>query len=241
MPRQPFGHFRGLIEKQNTQPRGRPVGTGGTYGGVPAGTGGITGDYAGSTGYQNLVNPQAPQIPQTPSTPTTPANPALDGMKHTSFQDFLGELGQGINIPTGRSTQELQALYSQMRGQIQGGTATEMEQARTYMGGRGFRTGESGIADRPMAQIARGGQERLAGAAQGVYLDEANRRFAEQSQLAGLNLQRQGMGGQLGLQSEQGAANLLAQIYGIQTQAQQARWQPYWSGLISSYGGGGGY
>ena len=51
----------------------------------------------------------------------------------------------------GMTGAESAAKYGLARRQIQGATKTAMEQTKSAMGGKGFRAGESGIADTAMA------------------------------------------------------------------------------------------
>ena len=192
------------------------------------------GDYTSFGGMLPLGRP-AVGSPYTPIQSTTqPSNPVLGGMAQSPFQDFLGMLTKRINIPTGRTTKELQGIYNLGRTQIQGATQAGLGMARGFMGGRGFRGGESGLADTAMGQIIRGGQQNLAGLSAQTSIDEANRRFSEQSTLAQLNLSRLLGGGQMALGGEQSAMDALLGLYGAQTGAQLSRWQPYWAGVTSA-------
>ena len=109
---------------------------------------------------------------------------------------------------------------------------------KTWMGGRGFRAGEAGIADVPLMQIARGGQEQLSRAAGGLAAEEA--RIAPQIglQTAGLDLQRLLGGGQLALAGEEGIQNRLLQYLALLSGAEQQRFQPYWGAVGQTYAGG---
>ena len=74
-------------------------------------------------------------------------------------QWYMQQLKKPVDLGGTGSTSALK--YGLARGQIQGGTRTAMEQARESMGGRGFRAGESGLADTTIAQIATQGASRL--------------------------------------------------------------------------------
>jgi len=117
------------------------------------------------------------------------------------------------------------------RGQIQGATKLEAEQMKTYMGGKGFRGGESGIADTALGRVARGGSERLSEASRMIALSEADR--AQQYEM--MNLQRLLGGGQLALGGEEGAYNRLMDYYRNKLGGETGEWTPYWQGLT---GGG---
>ena len=181
---------------------GRPVGT----------TGAITGQV-------------------TPPTATSTATPTGSGistdMGQSPYAGFLSSLAQPIDYQD-RSQQR----YNIARGQIQSGTRTAMEQAKTYMGGRGFRGGESGIADTALGQIATGGAERLGRAGLEIGESEAARRH----QYEQLDLQRKLSGGQLALTGEEGALNRMMEYYRSKLMAETAEYQPWWSGMASGYG-----
>lgn len=149
-------------------------------------------------------------------------------MGQTPYAGFLQSLTQPIEYK-GRAEER----YRTARGQIQAGTKTQMGQMEKYMGGRGFRGGESGIADVAMGRIARGGAERLSAASQQIAESEAGRAQG----YAGLNLQRMLGAGGLALTGEEGAMDRLMQYYGGRQAGERAEWQPYWSGMA----GGGGY
>ena len=168
------------------------------------------------------------KIPGQPTPPEAPTSPALAGMEKSPFAGFLASLGRPIPFE-GRYQQR----YNIARGQIQPGTRTAMEQMKTYMGGRGFRGGESGYADVPLERIATGGAERLSQAGLQIGESEAERRQAYDL----MNLQRMVAGGQLGLAGEEGIQNRLLQYLALLSGTETQRWQPYWGATGSVYGG----
>lgn len=160
---------------------------------------------------------------------TTPTGSGIqETQKQTPYAGFLKSLAQPIEYQD-RSQQR----FNLARGQIQAGTKMQMGQMEKYMGGKGFRGGESGIADTAMGRIARGGAERMGQVTGQIAESEAERGYG----YAGLNLQRQLGGGQMALAGEEGALNRMMQYYGGQQQAEQRQWQPWWQGLSQ----GGGY
>ena len=98
-------------------------------------------------------------------------------------------------------------MYNLAREQISGQTAADQEYARTQLGGRGFRAGESGIANRALMDIRRGGAERLG---------------TESRKMA-----MQGMGARYGQQQD--LMNMIMQKYGMDIGAQQRRFDPYYN------------
>lgn len=188
------------------------------------------------TGTTNAVLGRLANQPAT-TAPTTPETPTGSGVTTTQAQSpyagFLAELAQPI---------QYQDLSGQRLGlareTIQRGTQTGLQQARRYMGGRGFRGGESGIADTAFQNIIRGGQEQLGTATRQITADEA----ARAQGYAGLNLQRMLGGGQLGLggeelqfRGEESSLDRMMQMWQSLQGSQQGRWQPYWQGVASGY------
>ena len=168
------------------------------------------------------------QVPR-PGAPTTPQAPELEGMKHSPYSGFMQMLSKQIPFE-GRYQQR----FNLARGGIQSGTRTALEQMKTFMGGRGFRGGESGYADVPLAQIATGGAERLSQAGLQIGESEAERKQAYDM----MNLQRMIGGGQLGLAGEEGIQNRLLQYLALLSGTEQQRWQPYWGAAGATYAGG---
>jgi len=188
--------------KRREQVYGRP-------GGRPVGTtGAITG-----------------QVTQPGATPT--GSGIESEMGQSPYAGFL----QSLTRPIGYEDRS-QQRYNIARGQIQSGTRTAMEQAKTYMGGRGFRGGESGIADTALGQIATGGAQRLSQAGLEIGESEAARR--QQTEM--MNLQRMLGGGQLALTGEEGALNRMMEYYRARLGAETAEYTPWWSGMSSGYG-----
>ncbi|MBW1975266.1 MAG: hypothetical protein JRI45_06810 [Deltaproteobacteria bacterium] len=120
---------------------------------------------------------------------------------------------------------ERQNIYNLARRQIQGGARAEAEQMRTLMGGRGFRAGESGIADTAIQQALRAGTERLGALSGQLAAEEAQRRSQERLQLAGLNLQRMTGAGQIGAQFAQAGAQRAAARMAQETALKRLGWE----------------
>lgn len=109
--------------------------------------------------------------------------------KQTGY--WLGELSKPTEqTPIGLSEQERSSIYGLGRTQIQGATRASAEAMKEFMGGKGFRAGESGIADTPIAGIMRGGQQQLGDFATSMAAQEAKDRFAQRFQLSQLDQQR---------------------------------------------------
>jgi len=166
------------------------------------------------------------QVPR-PEAATPTGSGIAPEMGQSPYAGFL----QGLTQPIGYEDR-YQQRYNIARGQIQAGTRTALEQAKTYMGGRGFRGGEAGIADVPLARIATGGAERLSRAGLEIGESEAARR----QQYEMMNLQRQLGGGQLALTGEEGALNRMMEYYRARLGAETAEWSPWWSGISQGYG-----
>jgi hypothetical protein len=162
-------------------------------------------------------------------------NLALQSINQSPYQNLIGELQDPINIETGLTAPWYQQAFNRMRGQIQTGTKTNLEQMQKYTGGRGFRPGESGMADTLMGGVARQGAERLASGSGELAAHQLERGFGQKLSLEQLNLQRKLGGAGLALEGEEGALNRMMQMYGLQTQEELARWQPYWAGISGSY------
>ena len=163
----------------------------------------------------------------TTTTQTPTGSGIAEEMGQSPYAGFLQQLTQPIDYQD-RSQQR----YNIARGYIQSGTRTAMEQAKTYMGGRGFRGGESGIADTALGRIATGGAERLGRAQAEIGESEAARR----GEYERMNLQRQLGGGQLALTGEEGALNRMMEYYRARLGAETAEYQPWWQGMAAGYG-----
>lgn len=197
--------------KRKEQVYGRP-------GGRPIGS---TDDVEGKIGLGGRITGGVTQ----PGTPTGSGITQEQGQ--SPYAGFLQSLTQPLQYED-RSQQR----YNIARGQIQSGTRTALEQARTYMGGRGFRGGESGIADTALGRIATGGAERLGRASLEISESEAARR-AEYDRL---ELQRKLGGGGLALRGEEGALDRMMRYYEARLGAETQEWQPWWSGMATGYG-----
>ena len=167
-------------------------------------------------------------------TPPGAATPTGSGistdMGQSPYAGFLQQLTQPIDYQD-RSQQR----YNIARGFIQSGTRTAMEQAKTYMGGRGFRGGESGIADTALGRIATGGAERLSRA--GLEIGESG--AARRGEYERMNLQRITSGAGIALTGEEGALNRMMEYYRAKLQAETAEYQPWWQGMATGYPTGG--
>ena len=211
-----YGQAQSLWQKRQNQVYGRS-------GGRPVGTTSRT-----------ILAPLAgqPTQPNT-GTPSPPGSGIDPNMAQSPYANFLQQLAQPIQY------QDLSAQRLGLaREAIQGQTRTGLQQAQRYMGGRGFRGGESGIADTAFQNIIRGGQEQLSTATRQIEADEA----ARAQGYAGLNLQRMlggaqlGLGGQeLQLAGQEGALNRMMQMWQSMIGSQQGAWQPYWQGLSTGY------
>jgi len=167
-------------------------------------------------------------------------------------QWYMKQLEQPIRGgAVGMTGAESAAKYGLARRQIQGGTKAAMEQAKSAMGGRGFRAGESGIADSAMASIASQGAERLGASATEQALAETQRVDQLRANQAGLNLQRATGAGQIGVGFAQAGAQRTAAKLSAETAANRLAWDrerfteyemPYqeeqdaWSRLMQLYG-----
>ncbi len=166
---------------------------------------------------QQPIAPPAP-IPQEFSQPIEISNilkagegdtmkfysPELEKLKHSyltkdwfagsPYKGMYEQLIQQLTTPEttklGLTDQELQAMINQMRGNILGTSQGLINMVAQQMGGRGFRPGESGLADAALSNIAQQAQQQLAGGIQNIMLDEARRRFEQDLALRNLNLNR---------------------------------------------------
>lgn len=163
------------------------------------------------------------------------SNPALAGLNQSPSQTFISEMQQPIDIPTGLNAPWYQQAFNRMRGQIQTGTRANLAQIQQFTGGRGFRTGESGMADTLIGREARAGSQRLAGASAGLAESQLERGFGQRLSLEQLNLQRRLGAGGLAMQGEESAMDRLMQQQQLRVQEELARWQPYWAGATGAY------
>lgn len=184
---------------------------------------------AGSTAPLTRATPPPP----TTGTPAPPGSGIDPNMAQSPYANFLQQLTQPIEYQS-----QQQQRYDLAREQIQRGTKLEAEQMRRYMGGRGFRAGESGLADTALGGVFRGGAERLSQASRAISQDEA----ARKAQYDQMNLQRMLGAGQLGLGGEElqlagqeGALNRMMQMWQSMIQSQQGRFQPYWQTAAQGY------
>ena len=163
------------------------------------------------------------------------SNPALAGMNQSPSQTLISEMSSPITIESGLNAPWYQQAFNRMRGNIQTGTKTNLAQMNKYTGGKGFRPGESGMADTLMAGVARQGSERLAGAASGLAEFQTKEGFDQRLSVENLNLQRRLGAGGLAMRGEESAMDRLQREQELRVQEELARWQPYWSQVGSSY------
>lgn len=147
------------------------------------------------------------------------------------------KLAQPVQIKTGLSEIERKRIYGLGRRQATGAQQASMERMREMMGGKGFRMGESGIADTAMGQMMSTGAEQLGGMAQEQALSERQRRFEEASTTAGITTQRlaAGMQGKVGL-AQAGSAAAAARIH-AELGREQLGWQKEQYGQEFEYRG----
>ena len=182
--------------------------------------------------YDDFTSPHTKRKEQVYSKPggrpvgTTAKTPTGSGiapeMGQSPYAGFLKSLTEPLQYES-----RYQQRFNLARGGIQSATRTALEQAKTYMGGKGFRAGESGIADAPISAIATKGAERLTKAGLEIGESEAARR-AEYDRM---ELQRKMGGGQLALTGEEGALNRMMEYYKAKLSAETAEWQPWWAGI----------
>jgi len=139
-------------------------------------------------------------------------SPELEGLKHSfvgrdwdkmpehfnKLDSFMDRLGQKTNVPVGSSEQERAGVYNLARRQIQGATKTAMDQMGEKLGARGWKAGDSGIADAILGKIAMEGAEKLGQESSKIAMNEVNNRFSQGMQLEGLDLAKLQAGGQMG-------------------------------------------
>ena len=173
-------------------------------------------------GTTGAITEQAPRPGET--TPT--GSGIAPEMGQSPYASFLKSLTEPIEYES-----RYQPRYNIARGQIQSGTRTALEQAKTYMGGRGFRGGESGIADTALGKIATGGAERLSRASLEIGESEAARR----AEYERMNLQRKTSGAGIALTGEEGALDRMMRYYEAKLGAETREWTPWWQGMATGY------
>lgn len=114
-----------------------------------------------------------------------------------------------------------------------------MEQMKETLGEKGFRAGDSGLADTILGKIAMKGQSELSEFGRNIEAQESMRRFMEKLSLGkfGLEEKRFGLEGEK-FQYGQGmeAIQMLMNLFGMGQQNQQAAYAPYWESILG-YGG----
>lgn len=138
---------------------------------------------------------------------------------------WIDELKKPIEAEVGLSDRERQQIYNLGRSQTQGATKAMMGEMSGLMTRRGFRAGESGIADTAIGKIAMQGQQQLGDYARQIAVEEAQNRFAQKAQLAQLNLSRLTGGGQLQLGFDQLAAQRAAQASAGRRAQEALKWE----------------
>jgi len=189
---------------------------------------------------QTVTSPGV-SIPQ-PSTPFQPVTPELEGLKHSQelTQPFAQpEKPYSAGMDVGLSEKERTNIFNVGRGRIQTATNVAMEQMKETLGEKGFRPGDSGLADTILGKIAMKGQEELSGFGRQIEAQESVRRFMESLQKGkfGLEEKRFGLEGEK-FEYGQGmeAIKLLMALFGMGQQNQQSAYAPYWESILS-YGG----
>ena len=220
-----FEHYTNLGRSRGGRPI-NPQNVAGRIGTTP------TGVRAPITG---VASPTRNYLTSTPQ-PHTTSNPELQGTAQSPYSQLLGGLTKPIDIETGRTSTEEQDIFNRMRTRIQSMGKLAETQYTTGMGTAGFREGESGLVGRGLGEIRRQTGAGLAGAAKDVAISSREKRFGERAELANLNLQRLIGGGSLALQGEEGAQNRMMQLLSLMAGSEQARWQPYWSGVAGVAG-----
>jgi len=124
----------------------------------------------------------------------------------------------------GTTEGERQNIYNLARRQTQGATKTAGEQLQGAMGGKGFRAGESGIADTALANIYNQGAERLGQQATQQSIAEVNNRFNQSLATNRLDLDRLLGGGGISAQLAQVAASRAASSAASKLGQDQLSW-----------------
>jgi hypothetical protein len=175
-----------------------------------------------------------------------PVTPELEGLKYQPelTQPFAQpEQPYSAGIDVGLSEKERTNIFNTGRGRIQTATNVAMEQMKETLGEKGFRPGDSGLADTILGKIAIKGQSELSDWGRQIESQESIRRFMESLSKGkfGLEEQRFGLEGE---KFEYGQAmesiKLLMSLFGMGQQNQQSAYSPYWQSILS-YGGQGGY
>ncbi len=194
------------------------------------------GQQYGTKKKVSIPQPAIPFMPVTKPTETitpeatVPFSPEFKGQQHSSYG-----VGSLFSTPIGTSERERTDIFNVGRGQIQTSTDVAMEQMRELLGSKGFRAGESGIADTLLGGIAKEGQRTLSQFGKEISIEESRRRFQEALAKAGFGLQEKEFGLKeeaFGYGKEMEAIQMLMQMFFGGQQAQQARYEPYWQALI---------
>ena len=203
-------------------------------------------------GYSDLMSkyrsvPRTPitdpgvSIPE-PATSFQPVTPELQGLKHSPelTKPFAQlEKSYASDIDVGLSEKERTNIFNVGRGRIQTATNVAMEQMKETLGEKGFRAGDSGLADTILGKIAMKGQTELSEFGRQIESQESIRRFMEKLDLGRFGLQEKKFGLE-GKKFEYGqgmeAIQLLMSLFGIGQQNQATAYAPYWQSILG-YGG----
>lgn len=123
--------------------------------------------------------------------------PIINPNSPTGMKYWMQELTTPVTADIGLSEPERQGIYNLARRQIQSGTNASAAELEGKMGGKGFRAGESGIADTAIGNIYSQGAERLGQVGLQTSIEEAKNRFAQNLALSQLNQNRLLGGGDL--------------------------------------------
>lgn len=202
-------------------------------------------------GYGDLIDkyrniPQSPTAQQPISTPQldtpTPVTPELEGLKYTPeltkpFAELEKPYSAGIDV--GLSEKERTNIFNVGRGRIQTAGNVAMETMKETLGEKGFRAGDSGLADTILGKIAMKTQTELSEFGRNIESQESIRRFMEKLSLGQFGLQEQKMGlekEKFGYGQGMDAIQLLMALFGMGQQNQATAYNPYWQSILS-YGG----
>jgi hypothetical protein len=209
----------------------------------------LYGNYAFKGGYTDLLKkyrstPDMQNKPKVATTTTTSqfTTPLLEKLKHSPYAAPVEERKErpaSANIPIGLSERERTNMFNIGRGRIQTATNVAMEQMREKLGARGFRAGESGLADTILGKIATEGQRQLSDYGRQIESEEALRRFAERLEAGKFGLLEKESGlRERGFEygQEMDAIRMLMALFGMGQQQQATGYAPYWQSILS-YGG----
>jgi len=134
---------------------------------------------------------------------------------------WLEELKKPVEETGALSDAERQRIFNLARNQQVGSQTAQMAGLKEALGSRGFRAGDSGIADTALGNLYRSTQENLAGEAGKIAMDEAARR----ERLAQLNIARLTGGGDIMAKLRQAAASAAGARTGLKLGEEQLAWE----------------